>query len=40
MKVIYLFKRNFKVFYCYDKRRVAEENWVGVVLRNLPPDCS
>ena len=23
-----------------DKRKIEEEKWVGVVLRNLPPDCN
>eukprot|EP00347_Sterkiella_histriomuscorum_P022276 403331058 len=29
-----------KLFLAYDKRLLKEEDWVGVVLRNLPPDCS
>lgn len=24
----------------WDKRRLEKERWVGVILRNLPPDCT
>jgi len=27
------------MFYSFDKRYLPSEKWVGVVLRNLPPDC-
>ena len=29
-----------KLVYAYDWRQLPSEQWVGIVLRNLPPDCT
>jgi len=32
--------QEMKIFYAYDWRQLPTERWVGIVLRNLPPDCT
>lgn len=29
-----------KVLYAFDRRMIPSERWVGIVLRNLPPDVT
>ena len=32
--------KEIKFRYGYDKKKIESEKWVGVVLRNLPPECT
>lgn len=40
MKVVSFNLKLIQACYVWDKKLLASEKWVGVVLRNLPPDCN